>query len=244
VTARRREPARAPDGARAFLVGLADTLGTDFDPGTFLNDFVNGCVLVLGVDSVGLLLEGRPAALDVAAVSGEPARLLGEWEIARGDGPGTECYRTGRPVRHSLLVAAVRRWPEFTDVARAAGAVALHAIPMRRREQTIGALTLVSGDASSPGRDGLEYARLLADAATIGLLTHRTIQRHENTSAQLQTALTSRIVIEQAKGVLAGRLGVTVDEAFEMLRRHARSRNLRLHQAAAAIVDGDPSFPT
>jgi hypothetical protein len=222
---------------------LADTLGTDFDSATFLNDFVSGCVVVLGVDSVGLLLEGRPA-LDAAAFSGEPARLLGHLEVAHGDGPGTECYRTGRAVRHSFLAPAVNRWPQLTDVGRAAGVAALHAIPMRRREQTIGALTLVSGDGADPSRHGLEYARLLADAATIGLLTHRVIQRHENTSAQLQTALTSRIAIEQAKGVLAGRLGITVDEAFELLRRHARSRNLKLHQAAAAVIDGDPSIPS
>jgi transcriptional regulator with GAF, ATPase, and Fis domain len=242
VTTRRSGPARARDRARTFLVGLADTLSTDFDSATFLNDFVNGCVVILGVDSVGLLLEVRPAILEVAAFSGEPARLLGQLEAARGAGPGTECYRTGRPVQHSFLAPGVSRWPQLSHVARAAGAAALHAIPMRRREQTIGALTLITGDCTHPSRDGLENARLLADAATIGLLTHRIIQRHKNTSEQLQTALTSRIVIEQAKGVLAGRLGITVDEAFEMLRRHARSRNLKLHQAAAAVIDGDPSI--
>jgi AmiR/NasT family two-component response regulator len=74
--------------------------------------------------------------------------------------------------------------------------------------------------------------------ATNGLLT----QRHRSTAARLQTALTSRIVIEQTKGVLAGRLAITVDEAFEMLRRAARSRNLTLQQAAAAVTDGDPSI--
>ena len=192
--------------------------------------------------SVGLLLADGRGALELAAYSGEPARLLGDLEVVYTKGPSTECYRTGRPARYSTRSPLAVQWPELTHAAEETGITTLHAIPMRRREGEDAVLTLVTGEHDRPRTGTLRLAWSLADAATIGLLNQRTVRRHEHLSAQLQTALTSRIPIEQAKGVLAGRLGITVSEAFTLLRGHAPAHNVELHSVAEAVINGDVSI--
>ncbi|GHJ43283.1 transcriptional regulator [Catellatospora sp. TT07R-123] len=234
--------ATATRESHTFLIALMDTLGADFDVAVFVRTFVTGCVAMLDVGSAGLLLADQVGTLELAASSAGPAELVGRFETAHGTGPSIECHRTGLPVSCPAVSDLAIRWPSLADVVRTTGTTTLHAVPMRGHDDTIGALTLLSSG-RNPSTETLQLARSLAEAATIGLLNQRTIRHHENTSAQLQAALTSRILIEQAKGILAGRLGITMDEAFSLLRGHARSNNSKLHVVAQRVLSGGMSIP-
>ncbi|WP_203700603.1 GAF and ANTAR domain-containing protein [Asanoa iriomotensis] len=220
-----------------FLVELVDTVDGNFDE--FLSAFVAGCVAVLDVTAVGVLLADRDGRLEAAAHEGEPAGLLAGIELADGDGPGVVCHAAGVPASYPTNSALAVRWPGLARAADQAGIAALYTLPMRRRDRTVGVLTLLGNREYHLRDDTLQLAQALTEAATVGLLNQRTIQQHRRTATQLRTALSSRIVIEQAKGVLAGRLRITVDAAFVLLRAHARSNNRNLHEVAAEVAKGD-----
>ncbi|PWU59160.1 transcriptional regulator, partial [Micromonospora globispora] len=133
---------------------------------------------------------------------------------------------------------AAGRWPRFSAAAAEVGFAAVHALPMRLRSEVIGALNLFDTQPGALDQGKLRIGQALADVATIGLLQHRAIHRRDILTEQLQTALNSRVLIEQAKGVLAERLQVEVGEAFVLLRNGARSHNRRLSDLAQAIIDG------
>ncbi len=223
---------------RAFLMGLVDTLGTDFDVEGFLTTFVARSVVLLGMNSAALLLAEKPGTLKVAAHSGEPARIQSILEVTCREGPSIDAHRTGQARWHTVGPALTQRWPHLAAAARRAGITAVLVVPMRRQERVIGVLTLLADRPIPSSADTLTLARSVAEAATIGLLNLRTVARHEHTATQLQTALATRIVIEQAKGMVAGRLGVTVADAFALLRDHARAHNRDLHALAQEVIDG------
>ena len=225
--------------AHAF-VELADTLVAGFDLMEFLQTLTERCVELLEVDAAGLLLADSQGALRLVAASTEQARVAELFQIQNDEGPCLECYRTGQVVTTSDIGAAqaVARWPRFAAAAREMGFAGVHAIPMRLRDQVIGTLNLFR---AAP--DGLDpavarAARALVDVATIGILQERAVHQQEVMAGQLQIALNSRVMIEQAKGILAERLRTTPDEAFIILRRYARDHNHPLTQLAGDVIRG------
>jgi len=224
------------------FVEMADTLVDDFDVIDFLHGLAERCVQLLGVSAAGLLLTDQQGALQVVAASSERIRLLELFQLQTDQGPCVDCFRTGQPVSVTDLPAA-GRWPRFTAAAAEVGYAAVHALPMRLRDEVIGALNLFDTDPGPLDAAKLRIGQALADVATIGLLQQRAIRRRDVLTEQLQTALNSRILIEQAKGVLAERLQVHLDDAFALLRDSARRHNRRLSDLARAVVDGTEQLP-
>lgn len=224
------------------LVEMADTLVDDFDLIDFLHVLTERCVDLLNVSAAGLLLTDGRGTLQVVAASSERTRLLELFQLQTDQGPCLDCFRTGEPIS----VADIRSagdWPGFTAAAAAVGFAAVHALPMRLRTEVIGALNLFDITAGPLDEDKLRIGQALADVATIGLLQQRAIHRRDVVTEQLQSALNSRVLIEQAKGVLAERHQIAVDEAFAALRNGARSSNRRLSDLALAIIDGSEQMP-
>ena len=220
------------------LVELADTLCDDFDVVELLTLLADRCVEVLDVSAAGLMLVAPEGDLRVVASSSEEMRLVELFELQSQEGPCPDCYRTGEPTLNRDLIADEARWPAFGPVALKAGFRAVHALPMRLRGVTIGALNLFRSDEGVLDDADVVAAQALADVATIAILQHRAALQAHIVIDQLNHALNSRIVIEQAKGVIAERSRLDMDEAFTWLRRHARSNNLLLVHVAQAVVDG------
>jgi transcriptional regulator with GAF, ATPase, and Fis domain len=229
--------------AEAF-VALADTLVDDFDVVDFLHELTVRCAQVLGVSAAGVLLTDQRGALQVIAASTEQTRLLELLQLQTDQGPCPECFHTGQPVAVADLSTSTTasRWPRFIVAAREAGFASVHAVPMRLRTDVIGALNLFGTRPGALGEDTLRLGRALADVATIGLLQARAIRQRETLADQLQTALNSRIVIEQAKGVIAERRHLDMDQSFTLLRSTARTNNRRLSDLARAVVDGSETL--
>jgi GAF domain-containing protein len=221
--------------SRTF-VGLADTLVRDFDVVDVLNELVTSCMELLNASAAGLVLADPGGALRVMASSSEQTRLLELFELQNDEGPCLECYRTGVMVREEEIAGLAHRWPVFAPEALALGFGIAYALPLRLRDETIGALNLFASPEAPLREADLEIAQALADVATIALLHDRALRRSTELAAQLQTALNSRVAIEQAKGVIAERRQIDMDDAFIRLRAYARSHNLRLSDAANEIV--------
>jgi GAF domain-containing protein len=222
------------------FVELADTLVAGFDLMDFLHTLAERCVELLEVDAAGLLLADSGGTLRLVAASIEQARVIELFQIQNDEGPCLDCYRTGQVVIISDLRAdqAAARWPRFAAAAVGVGFAAVHAIPMRLRDQVIGTLNLFR---SAP--HGLDpavalAARALVDVATIGILQERAVHQQELVAGQLQVALNSRVMIEQAKGILAERLRTTPGQAFVVLRSYARDHNHPLTQLADNVIRG------
>jgi transcriptional regulator with GAF, ATPase, and Fis domain len=229
--------------AEAF-VALADTLVDDFDVVDFLHELTVRCAQVLGVSAAGVLLSDQRGALRVVAASTEQTRLLELLQSQTDQGPCPQCFHTGRPVAVADLstATAARRWPRFVAEARHIGFASVHALPMRLRTDVIGALNLFGTQPGALDEDTIRLAQALADVATIGLLQARAIRQRDTLAEQLQTALNSRVVIEQAKGVIAERRHLDMDQSFTLLRGTARTSNRRLSELAGAIVDGSETL--
>ncbi|HEX7309414.1 GAF and ANTAR domain-containing protein [Lentzea sp.] len=220
------------------FVELADTLVADFDPVEFMHLLADRCVTTLGVDAAGILLVDDQGELQVVGASSERARVLELFELQHRQGPCMECYLSSEPLTAAGFSEPRQRWPAFSAAAVTAGFGAVHAVPMRLREQTVGALNLFTVADSAFGDARARVARAMADVATIGLLQAQVISGRELLAEQLRHALRSRVLIEQAKGVLAERLQVEMGEAFDLLRHHARSNRLHLSLVAQDVVDG------
>jgi GAF domain-containing protein len=173
----------------------------------------------------------------VMASSSEAMRVLELFELQSQEGPCLDCYRTGQPVVNQVLTLP-NSWPQFTVEALAAGFRSVHAFPMRLRGTVIGALNLFHLEPGEMGHADVEAAQALADVATIGILQHRAAREAQILNEQLNGALNSRVVIEQAKGMVAEHEGLNMDEAFSLLRSHARNRNLRLADVARDVISG------
>lgn len=225
------------------FIELADTLVDDFDLIEFLHTLTERCVQLLDVTAAGLLLTDNAGTLQVVAASSERTRLLELFQLQTDQGPCLDCFRTGVPISVDDLPTA-GRWPRFTAAATDIGFASVHALPMRLRTDIIGALNLFHDAPGALDENRLRVGQSLADIATIGLLQQRAIHRRDAITEQLQTALNSRVLIEQAKGLLAERLQVDVAEAFTLLRTAARTHNRRLSDLAGAIVDGTEQLPT
>jgi len=218
------------------FVQLADTLVADYDVVEVMDLLVRACVDTLGCTAAGLLLSDQRGNLTVMASSAESSHLLEVFQLQNDEGPCLVCFQTRQAVSVPDLDAAIDRWPRFVPVAIESGFRSVHALPMRLRDDTIGALNLFHADELPLGDDELKVAQALADTATIGILQQRALLATNVLAEQLQTALNSRVTIEQAKGVLAAYGSVDMDKAFQILRWHARNNNLRLTDAARDIA--------
>jgi GAF domain-containing protein len=230
------------------LVELADTLVDDFDVVELLTLLTDRCVEVLDVAAAGLMLVAPEGDLRVVASSSEEMRVVELFELQSQEGPCWDCYRTGDAVLNQNLAKENGRWPRFGPVALDAGFQSVHALPMRLRGKTIGALNLFRADAGALEEADVIAAQALADVATIAILQHRAAIQAHVVVEQLNHALNSRIVIEQAKGIIAERARLDMEQAFSWLRGHARAHNLLLVDVAQAVIDGtvvlDPPIPT
>jgi GAF domain-containing protein len=226
------------DELAAALVEFADTLVADFDIVEFLQRLTDRCVELLPVDAAGLVLGDGQDGLQVVAATGDDARLVETFQIHLEEGPCVECHRTGEPVSVGDLATAGKRWPRLAPALRQLGFSAVHALPMRWRADVIGAMNLFHRSPGELDTTAAGVARAFTQVATIGLLQQRARRQQELLVEQLQSALASRVVIEQAKGVLAERLSLGTEQAFSLLRQHARSGNHRLTELAQAVIDG------
>ncbi len=225
------------------FVEMADTLVDEFDVIELLETLAQRCVQLFDAAACGLLLADAGGRLRVMAASSEQVRLLELFQLQNDEGPCLEAYRTGQPVVNSNLDAAMSRWPRFSVAARDVGYSSVQALPMRLRDQVIGAMNLFHAETVESSPDDIAVAQALADVATIGLLQIRTRRREAALAEQLQVALNSRVIIEQAKGVVAERRGVDPAEAFGLLRSHARRHGILLSNYARAVVDGRSEAP-
>ncbi|GAA3670971.1 GAF and ANTAR domain-containing protein [Lentzea roselyniae] len=224
------------------FVELADTLVLRFDAIDFLHTLTERCVELLEVDAVGILLADQRGALNLVAASTEQARMLELFQLQDEEGPCLDCFHTGQPVECADLDQEPQRWPRFSVAAREQGFSAVHAVPMRLREQIVGALNLFRASPGIIQEDAVELAQSFANVATISILQVRALRHSEMVTEQLQNALNSRIVIEQAKGILAERLQIDVADAFSLMRNHARNSNQLLSDVAQQVVSRSPEI--
>lgn len=236
-------PIVSPERLAEVFVEVADTLVDEFDLIEFLQMVSARTSDLVDARAAGLLLADENNRLHLMAASNEGAQMLEIFQIQTHEGPCQDCYRQGRPVINADLRTATDRWPRFAPRAVAAGYRSVHAFPLRLRQQVIGALNLFGTNAEEMAPQDICVVQALADVATIGLLQERTIRHREVLTAQLQAALESRIVIEQAKGALAQIHGTTPDQAFDRLRSYCRAHNARLGKVARAVVHDPKSVP-
>lgn len=225
------------------FVGLADTLVDDYDVVDLLDQLVAVCVSLFGVTAAGLLLVDHRGRLSVVASSSEQTRLLEVFQLQHNEGPCRDCVKSGATVMSDNLDRESDRWPQFVPAARRAGFQSVVALPLRLRNETIGGLNMFDVGTVRMTEEDRRLAQALADVATIGILQQRSIHRSAVLAEQLQQALNSRVLIEQAKGVIAERGNVDMEAAFQTLRTFARNHNLRLSDVAGAVVSGslDPT---
>jgi len=218
---------------------LADTMVDDYDVVDLLQTLVDACQELLDASDAGILLADSDGELELIASTSEATELVEVMQLGAEAGPCIECFLTGAAVSVPDIAAEQGDWPVFRQAALENGFAAIEAIPMRLRNTTIGTLNLLRSETGSPPPEDLSAARAFADVATIGILHERSLREQESLSSQLQTALNSRVMIEQAKGVVSFTAGVSIPDAFSLMRTFAREQGLRLSDVAARIVRRD-----
>jgi GAF domain-containing protein len=220
----------------ATLVELADNLVDDYDVIDVLTVLSHRCVEAIDVDAAGVMLASPAGELQFVASSSESMTVLELFQIQSNEGPCVDCFRDGLAITNHSLSESDGRWPSFTPMALAQGFRAVHSLPMRLRGRTIGALNLFRTHQGALSDDDVIVAQGLADVATIAILQHRSIIDASTLNAQLNNALNSRVIIEQAKGMICQLTGSSMDEAFNRLRAHARNHNEGLTELATRVV--------
>jgi GAF domain-containing protein len=219
------------------FVKLADTLIADFDVVDLMQTLVEECADILATEAGGILIVDPSGALQLVASTSEESALVEIMQLNAGAGPCVDCITTGRPVSVGDIAGSGSQWPAFRQEAIRQGFTSVHATPMRLRGQVIGAMNLFSTHLGELNPEDVAVAQALADVATIGLLQERSIRESGIIAGQLQNALNSRVVIEQAKGVVSENAGLSMSDAFSALRNYARNNNLTLSAVASAVVD-------
>jgi GAF domain-containing protein len=221
----------------AAFVRITDTLVADYDVLDLLHALVEAAVDLLDAADAGLLLADPHGELQLLASTSERSQLVEILQLKAGSGPCVESYRTGTPVAVADIAAMTGRWPEFKAAALSQGFSSVHALPMRVSGRTIGAMGLFGDKPGSLSSEDAAIGQALVDVATISILQERNIRESELVNEQLQRALNSRVLIEQAKGVIAYTSQVSMEEAFRRLRSYARSNNQSLHDTATLVID-------
>lgn len=226
---------RERDVTEAF-VALANSLVGDFDIVDLLSGLTADCARLLDIASAGVLLVDRRGDLHVIAASSDATRDLELYQIQRDEGPCLDCYHSGEVVTAADLEAEHARWPLFVDAAVQAGFRSVHAVPMRLQDSRLGTLGLFGRTVGALGEDDLNLAQALAHVGSVAITQGRATREMHVVRSQLQNALNSRVVLEQAKGVIAQRAGLDMDQAFGVLRDFSRDSNQLLTDVAAAVV--------
>ncbi|MFZ3558858.1 MULTISPECIES: ANTAR domain-containing protein [unclassified Streptomyces] len=242
----------SPDGARglprearvtAAFIDLADTLVADFDPADFLYRVAEHCMMLLDIADAGVMLAVQAGPLRLVAATSEDVRLVELFELDASEGPCYSSFHTAVPVDHPLTATPTPRWPRFSARAYRAGYASVHATPVRLRSETIGVLNLFRRSRGRLSEADRALARALADATAISLLQQTTLDQHRTLQNQLERALETRTIIEQAKGFLTARHAIDPDTAFHWLRTHARHHRIRIADLARDIVNGTTTLP-
>lgn len=231
-----RADQRERDIVRAF-VDLSTELVDDYDMLEMLAQLTTNCASLLDVASVGLLLADDRGVLHLAAASSERTQQLELFQLQRNEGPCLDCYRSGAAVSVPDMAAEQERWPQFSRAALGAGFKSVHAVPMRLRGRVLGALNLFREGVGVLEDSDLDLAQALAHVACVAIVNEKSASDHLTVNSQLQHALTSRIVLEQAKGVIAQSGGLEIDDAFKVLRRYARDNSRKLGDIAQEVVN-------
>lgn len=226
------------------FVYLSDTLVADYDVIEFLHFLTERCVEFSAVDEAAVMLAAPSGHLQAIASSSERSRLLELFELQNQDGPCLDAYRTGIVVSSADLSRDRDRWPTFAPHALDVGFKAVHSVPLKLRQDVIGALNLLRVEPGDIIEHDATVLRALSDIATVGILQERLLNQATAHASGLHTVLASRISIEQAKGILAQRKNIQIDEAFDTLRVYARHNGLRLTDVATGVVNRtlDPDF--
>jgi transcriptional regulator with GAF, ATPase, and Fis domain len=215
---------------------LADTLVADYDAVELLQTLVENCRDLLDITAAGILLADMNGDLDVVASTSEASRLVEVMQLGAQAGPCIDCFTSGNPVSLPDIREASEKWGRFRDGAAEQGFRSVYALPLRLRETTIGALNLLRAETGELNERDVRAAQALADVATIGILHARSLRESDAVREQLQFALNSRVVIEQAKGVLSQTQNVSTDDAFGMMRQYARNHGMLLSSVAEQLV--------
>ncbi|HVL99220.1 MAG TPA: GAF and ANTAR domain-containing protein [Egibacteraceae bacterium] len=221
------------------FVELADTLASDYDIGDFLQMLVDRCADVLEVETCGVLVESRGGDLRLVAATSETMEELEDTELRFKEGPCLDAYRTAEQVTRENISKEAERWPRIVAKATEMGLAAVYAFPIRLRDDCIGALNLYREVTGAFEENDVRLAQAFADIAAIGILQQRKVADAEDRAHQLQSALDSRVVIEQAKGIIGERHQLTPAEAFQVIRTYSRSHNRKLRDVCEGIVKGD-----
>lgn len=220
----------------AFLK-VADTLMDSYDVVDLLSTLVHECADLVGRQSGGIMIADVSGDLELLASTSEAAEFVEVMQLAAGRGPCVECFDTGKPVAVPDIATDAARWPQFQSAALASGFRSLHATPMRLRGKVVGTMNLMGTEPGGLDARDVALAQALADVAIIGILQERSLRDPRILSEQLHLALDSRVLVEQAKGVLAHTLGLDMEGAFTTLRAYARAQHLPLREVAQGVVD-------
>jgi GAF domain-containing protein len=223
----------------AAFIEFADTFVDDYDVVEFLHRLATRCVDLVDASEAGIMLADRDGTLHYLASSSERMRLIELFELQHDEGPCLDAFRTGLPVHTNTAEEANRRWPRFGPHAHEVGFQSVSAVPMRLRNNVIGALNLFSTTPEPLSSEDQQVAQALADIATIGILQERALSEEHVVTSQLQQALESRILIEQAKGIVGEHNHVSIDDAFKLLRNYSRNHNNLLSKTANDIITGN-----
>ncbi len=226
---------RERDVISAF-VDLSNELVGDYDVVEVLSRLTANCAQMLDVASAGLLLADGQGVLHLVASSSERTSHLEILQLQREEGPCLDCYREGEPVVAPDLATIGERWPQFHEAAREMGFASVHALPMRLRDSVLGTLGLFGESSGRLAEDDLALAQALVHVASVAIVNEKAAADRATVNQQLQHALTSRIVVEQAKGVIAHTGGLDMEVAFAVLRRYARDHQRGLTDVAALVT--------
>lgn len=224
------------------FINLADSLTAEFDATDLLHYLADACVELLDVDSAGLMLDDLRGGLQLAASSSDLIHQLEIVELETGQGPCLDSFATGEAVSNITRAEAEKRWPQFAVATREAGVLAVHALPLRLRGRVIGAMNLCSTHSEEISADDIALGQAFADMATIAILQERATSESSTLAEQLQTALNNKVLIEQAKGMIAERMQISPSDAFELMRNHARTNRNKLLADAQRVLAGDLDF--
>lgn len=219
------------------LVEMADAAAAGYDVVELADSLVSTCVRLLGVDNAGFMLDDQRGSLEILASTSEETHLLELLELSDNQGPCLAAFRTGAMVSLVDLTPRTKLWPAFTAEALRQGIRTTYAMPISLRGRVIGALNLFKTSPGPLDAATLQVAYVLANMAAIGIINHWTLQQQELLNEQLQTALQSRIIVEQAKGIIAAQSNVEIQDAFGMLRAAARSARRPVSELAHEIVE-------
>jgi hypothetical protein len=230
-------------GVISAFVGIAKSLTEGYDVVELYATLTADCVRLLDVASAGLLLADEGGVLHLMAASSERTHDIETFQLQRHEGPCLDCFREGAPVLADDLAAEHDRWPQFVPAALNAGFTSVHALPMRLQDTVLGTLGLFGAEPGRLSDDDLHLGQALAATASLALVAERNSADKDAINAQLHTALQSRVVLEQAKGLLAQSGDLDMQQAFTVLRRYARDHNLKLSHVAAQAVDRTLAAP-